>query len=541
MSTSARVSSALIVFVVSCGLFGLFVPRLYTADDLQYAGVIRTAVTGVPVYHPVGGPPFPAPAQDPEVPVNPRYALDWPTAVGVVRIADALGWHDEIDAILAMRVLMGALGVTFFFQAALLLGGRLSIATLASACLATSLVYWTYSTHLDESIGMLAFTCIALYFLVHQFVHERSRSDLLVPFFLGVASLYNFTALITALTVGVVWALNRADSHLRARVSALAYFGLIYSATAALGVVGGLVVTGSASELVSTSYWKESLFVGRAQYGFDPIRDSFETAADFGRALVSYPPVGGDTTLREYFTNASTGARIAALGFYGAAGLLSLAPLVVLLRKRWHDERMQALTVFAVAWFAASVLFAWWWDPSYVKYFVLPVLSWCFLLAIALVRLSRASTRALRVGLAVTGLAVVALFALNVSTIFLPQRSTESNEWLVAAHELRESSPDALFVSAGRHPLDFYISYFAGRDVVSAGLVRDVSGSDAEVARVVGDHVQQHARVGGPVYVYGLDSISESERRAVLGLLPGDELRRAWQFPEVTVYRSTTS
>ena len=539
MSMRARVSSALVVFVVSTGLFGLFVPRLYTADDLQYAGVIRTAVTGVPVYHPVGGPPFPAPAQDPEVPVNPRYALDWPTAVGAVRIAEGLGWH-EIDAIIAMRVLMGALGVTFFFQSLLLLSRRLSVATLASACLATSTVYWTYSTHMDESVGMLAFTCVALFFLTRQFVSGSSRSDGLVPFFLGLASLYNLTALITAVPAGIVWGLNRAGPAPWLRLRAVARFGLIYVATATLGVAGALALTGSASDLVSASYWRESLFVGRPEYGFTPLRDTFETAASFARALVSYPPVGGDTTLREYFTDAPSGARIAALTYYGAAGLLSLVPLVLLLRYRGHD-RMRALTGFGVAWFAASLAFAWWWDPSYIKYFVLPILSWSFLLGLALIRLSDSSRRAFHAGLAGTALAAATLFALNFSTVFLPQREESANEWIVAARELRKSSPNALFVSAGQHPLDFHITYFADRDVISAGLVRYASDSDADVARVVEEHVRQHVRVGGAIYVYGLESLTSEERRMLLELLPGNSLRPAWRFHDVIVYRRTGS
>jgi hypothetical protein len=493
-------------------------------------------VTGRPVYHPVGGAPFPAPVQSPDVPVSPRYALDWPTSVAAVRISRALGWGDEIDAILVMRILFGALGVTFFFMTIMLIGRQLSIAALAASALASSAVYWTYSTHLDESIGMMSLTCVALYFLVRRIVTGRSRYDLLVPVLLGAASLYNLTAAVTAVPFGLAWALAGDGRSSRGRLRSLTVFALTYVGVASLGVVGALLATGSGSDIFSAGFWRNSLFVGRPEYGFRPVHDAFDAGATFLRALAAYPPVRGLTTLREYFTRSSTGPRIAALCYYAAVGLAALAPLALLLRRRPWPGPMPRLVVFGAGWLVSSVVFAWWWDPTYVKYLLLPVLSWCFLAALALTLWLRDAARFV-VYLAVA--AVVALFALNLSTIFLPQRRERANEWLAAAKELRVSSPNALFVSAGRHPLDFYVPYFANRDVVSAGLIRYALGDEAEVARVVTLRVRQHARSGGPIYVYGLGSVSSAERRALLRLLPGTGLRPAWRFRGLTIYRST--
>jgi hypothetical protein len=319
----------------------------------------------------------------------------------------------------------------------------------------------------------------------------------------------------------------------------LAGFSCAYAGAAAVGVVGALLATGSGSNIFKTEFWRSSLFVGRPEYGFRPFHDGFDAGASFLRALVSYPPVRGLTTLRDYFTVSSTGPRLAALLYYAVVGLVALAPFVLLLRNRPWDDRLRRLVGFATAWFAASLVFAWWWDPSYVKYFLLPVLSWCFLLALALTQSLR-GTRSGRPVLALTSVAVVALFVVNLSTIFLRQRTESANEWLGAAQELKHSQPSSLFVSVGRHPLDFYVAYFAGRDVISSGLVRYASGDDAEVARVVRERVRQHARLGGPIYVYGLDTVAPAERRALLRLLPGTGLRPAWRFPQLTVYRRTT-
>jgi MFS family permease len=523
------------VFVLASALYASLLPRLYTSDDLQYAATIRTAVTGQPVYHPVGGPPFPAPTQRPDVPVNPRYALDWPTSVGMVRVARALGRHDEIDAILVGRVLMGAIGVTFFFMTVLLIAGRRLVAALAAVALATSSVYWTYSTHLDESIGMMAFTCAALYFLVRRILSGPSRYDLVVPLLLGVASLYNLTTIVTAVPAALVWPMGMGAESVRGRLRSLAGFALTYAGAAVLGVVGALLATGSGSNILKTAFWRSSLFVGRPEYAFRPFHDGFDAGASFLRGLVAYPPVRGLTTLRDYFTISSTGPRLAALLYYAVVGLLALAPFVLLLRTRPWNDRLRRLIGFAVAWFATSLVFAWWWDPSYVKYFLLPVLSWCLLLALALTQL-RVQSRSGGAVLALTSVVVLALFALNLSTTFLPQRTEGANQWLTAARKLKHSKPGSLFVSAGRHPLDFYVAYFAGRDVISSGLIRYASGSDADVAQVVKERVRQHARLGGPIYVYGLDTVTPSERRLLLHLLPGTGLRPVWRLPALTVY-----
>jgi hypothetical protein len=527
----------LIVFVLAACVYASFLPRLYTADDLQYAGTIRVAVTGRPFYHPVGGPHFPATRQKSDIPVNPRYALDWPTSVAAVRVARSLGWHDEVDAILITRAVLGAVGVTFFFMTVLLLARRFSIAAVTAAALAASSVYWTYSTHLDESIGMMAFTAGALFFFVRRVVDGRSRVDLIVPLLLGVASLYNLTAVVTAVPMALVWALGEGTTSARRWLRSLALFGCTYVGAAALGIIGALLATGAGDGIFKAGFWRSSLFVGRPEYGLRPFHYAFAAGASFLRALVSYPPVRGLTTLREYFTVSSTGPRAAALLYYAVVGLLAVLPLVFLLHARPLDDRMRRLTVFGFVWLSASLIFGWWWDPEYVKYFLLPVLSWCFLLALALARLVGVRSRFARPALAVSAAAVAALLALNLWTIFLPQRRKGANEWLAAAAELRRSEPNALFVSAGRHPLDFYIAYFANRDVISAGLVRYAAGNGRTVERVVSRRIREHTRVGGPIYVYGLGTVSPAERSALFGLLPGKGLRAAWRFPHLTVYR----
>jgi len=212
--------------------------------------------------------------------------------------------------------------------------------------------------------------------------------------------------------------------------------------------------------------------------------------------------------------------------------LFALAPPALLLRQHPRDERFRRLRLFGVAWFLTAAAFGWWWDPTYVKYFLLVVVSWSFVLGLAL-RHAHAERRIL----AVASVAVAASFALNLATIFLPQRSSSANEWLAASHALRRAPASALFVSAGRHPLDFYIAYFADRDVVSAGLVRYATGDEAAVTRTVSRRVRAHLAAHGPIYVYGLADVTAAERRRLLRVLPRGPLRRTWTFAGLPVYR----
>jgi hypothetical protein len=509
------------------------VPRLYTADDLQYAATVETAATGMPVYHPAGGPSFPAAPLRPELVVNPRYALDWPTSIGAVRLARRFGWDNVIGAILATRILAGALGIAFFCATVLLLTRRVSIAVVVGAFLAVSLVYWTYSSHVDESIGMVAFTSAAVFFLARRFVRGSSRWDVLVPVLLGVASLYNFTAVITAVAMAYAFVLTSPPGS--SRTGAAARFGAVYAGTALAGVVAAIAVAGDASQVLHITYWKSALFVGHPEYGFNVFHDAFATASDFLRGLVAYPPVRGTATLRQYFEHAHWGQRLAALVFYGVFALVAIAPLVVLVRHRARLGPLRGPALFALAWFGCALLFAWWWDPSYVKYFVLPVLSWALLSGLSLAVLCSGESRWFRPAMTLAAIVVVGALALNLSTIFWPQ-SRDPNELRRIARQLRASSPNALFVSAGQQPLDFYIPYFARRDVVSLGLAT-YAANPRRAAGVVTEHIEQHLHDGGPIYVYGLNTLSRSKRETVLSLLPGKPRRAQWRFPGVTVYR----
>src|SRR5436190_1893516 len=80
--------------------------------------------------------------------------------------------------------------------------------------------------------------------LVRGIMRGPSRTDLLVPLLLGVGSLYNLTAAVTALPAALAWVRDRA-SRGASQARSLALFASIYLGVAALGIVGALTAIGS--------------------------------------------------------------------------------------------------------------------------------------------------------------------------------------------------------------------------------------------------------------------------------------------------------
>ncbi len=93
----------LLVFVLACAFFGLWVPQAYSGDDLQYAGVIKQATSSTFLFHPAGGRDYdPAtnaahfnPGETISI-INPRYLLEWPTSVATVNLWKLFGWQGDV-------------------------------------------------------------------------------------------------------------------------------------------------------------------------------------------------------------------------------------------------------------------------------------------------------------------------------------------------------------------------------------------------------------------------------------------------------------
>lgn len=196
----------LLILVLAAFLLGI--SYNYSGDDLQYAIVIESALSDDIFYHPAGGrayePQVDQTARPGGVPINLRYLFEWPTSIVTAKLWQVLGWNEGVILpIQVLRAIVGTLGILFFFLAVNQLCHHPLIAVLSSIGLAITISYWTYSTHLDQSINMMALISASFYVLVRQ--HKTGfteRGKFLIAALLALATLYNFTAILTAFVFG---------------------------------------------------------------------------------------------------------------------------------------------------------------------------------------------------------------------------------------------------------------------------------------------------------------------------------------------------
>lgn len=526
-------------------LYGVWLPHEYSGDDLQYATVIQQSLEGRVLFHPVGETNFragpgdePSSTTAPGVPVNPRYLLEWPTSVAVANGWQLFGWDgDVIKPILVLRLVVGALGIFFFFLAIHVLSVDTLSATLASVGLATTLGYWTYSTHLDQTINMIALLCIAFYLIALR-VNDPGQTRIvpMLALTLAAATLYNFTALIPSLVFGIAAAALTTSGERYRRIKEFARFSAIYGVILVTGLALGVAIWESPGALVSSEYWRSARFSGHPEYNVDVIRDTLRSAFGFSKSQITYPGVPG--SLQEHWDSVGRAGRLQVAGYYGVIlGLMSV-PFALGIWKRDQLKVRPIVWVMFSSLLIAYSLFNWWWDPGYIKYWLIPLMCWWALVSILLGNLKEMPGRLYAVTATVLAVFIVATFALNAATIFRPQADEDANEWLIVAQKLKESEPDALFISAGSHPLDFLISFFTRRDIVSSGLVLYSRGSTDHqfVSNVISSRVDRYRADGAPVYVYGLESLSSDDRRQFSSFLDDNELRIAWVFHDLTIY-----
>lgn len=536
--------AALIAVLLAATIYAVWLPSRHSGDDLQYATIIQQSVDGRTFFHPAGltevDPAIPPSGEGRlSVPVNPRYLLEWPTSIAAASLWDAAGWNgDVVTPVLVLRIVAGAVGLLFFFLAVRLLTTDSVLSLLATLGLATTVSYWTYSTHLDQSINMIALLCVAFYLAVRRAREPGNRWILAgLALSLAFATLYNFTGAIPALLVGVfvgATAPGGGSLYLKAREAITFY--VLYGVTVVVILLGGVALLESPSAIVDPAYWSNARFSGHPEYDVAPVRDAFRSALGIAKSQIAYPATSG--SLQAYWDTAGADQKLQVLAYYGVVLLLIAVPLLLVVRHRKQLGSKAPVVALLGGIFLAYSIFNWWWDPGYVKYWLIPLLAWWGLVAIALATLKQAGSALYRPVVAAVAVVIVITFAMNVTTIFQPESGENGNEWRAIADELKASPPNALFISTGAHPLDFNISYFTRRDVVSTDLVLYSQGfsGDQFVTDLLARRVDRYERAGAPIYLYGLESLSPDALPGYMSLFDVSRLRAAWTFEDLTVY-----
>lgn len=525
---------AILAFVIPLALYLIWRPYVYSGDDLQQTMVIQEHVSGQVYYHPAGGRLY-EPGLTERVhearsmPVNPRYLLEVPTSIVVARIADGLGWQGSvITPVLIFRAVVGSLGVLFLFLALYELRCSGTAALLGSLGLGLTATYWTYSSHVDQSINMVALVALAFYLLVR--LSRRgvtTRGMIVLAFVLVLASFYNFTAVLTVFAFGLAVAFMQPQLTPAQRARRLVVFLAVYGVTALVMIVLAVALFVSPSSVTDINYWREVLFAGKPEYNIQILQDTLRAILGLAKSQVVYPGVPG--SLQEYWDSVSTSARLALLAYYGVILAVMAVPLVYFL-VRWRKQERWLLILLPV-WLALHAVFNWFWDPGFIKYWLLPLMViW---IAFALFLHDVRPTHWYRPALALTTALLVFTFVMNLTTQFLPGSREENVPWISMAETLgEESQPNDLFISVGGHPLDFHIAYFSRRNIVSTGLVAYAGEDDIGV---VEEQISRHRADSGSVYLYSAEGGVNVLAEAV-GVEP-DQIETAWTFPNLTIYR----
>lgn len=540
---SVRRQMTLLAFLVPCAIYLFSLPAIFTGDDLQQAMQVEQCVTGVPYYHPAGGrlyePGLTRRADErlKAVPLNPRYLLELPTVVAATRAWKRAGWDGNVILPIAtFHAVAGALGCLFLFLSLMHLRGDATAALAGSLGLATAAGYWSYSTAVDQSITMVMFLCLAFYVLVRQREGVSRGGLLILAVVLTAAALYNVTALLSVPAFGAAVALIGPRSSVWHRGRRFLILSALSGTMTVLTVLLVIAVF-RPPRVLDGAYWSDILFAGRPEYAVDPARDIVRAAVGLAKSQVTPPWVAG--SLQEHWDSAGHAARAGLMGFFGAVLAVMSAPAVALVAGRNRpsaDERW--LGVMLPLWFAVHAAFGLFWDPGFIKYWLVPLIPVWVVFALFLDRAGQRPGRRYRLALAGVALFVGFTLVTNLLARALPGSRGADNPWPTIAGALRDSKEGDLFVSDG-HPLEFYIAYFAHRDVVSTALINYANaGEPAVLGRVLGEQLRRHRSDGGDVYLFsartgGIDALA----RAV-GLTDAAPLVPRWEFRQVTIYRA---
>jgi hypothetical protein len=229
------------------------------------------------------------------------------------------------------------------------------------------------------------------------------------------------------------------------------------------------------------------------------------------------------------------------LGYYGIVIILFLFPIGGLLnkdlrRKILSPENRAPFWVFAGIFIIYSA-FNLFWDPGYIKYWIIPLICWWFYSMIVVKETQILGPEKSRLPIfAMSGFIALSII-MNLVGIIGNESRFHPNELLKMQEALQESPPNALFIS-NENALDFYIAYFTRRNIISLELINYSSNHNAKLLEnILAENISSHVKDGGPIYVYGFTGMNTEWQNKIIAMAQGTQLQPAWQFPNLTIYQ----
>lgn len=546
---------ALLLAIAVSFIYLAFPSRFYNGDALQVMLDVERDVKLTAFYHPSGSVLYePGYLENPVQPgqlINLRYFLDYPTVNLISHIWIALGLPSEslIMPVLIYRAVMG--GVSVFFTALFMFRLRPVrwIAIVVALGVGLSATHWTYATDLYQSITLVALVAAAAYGLAVQArkpVPQEPVGLILIGCILAFATLHNILGVLAVAAFGLAVLALPTEGGWLLRLRAGVIFGL------AVIIAAGVVYAGTRAVLPVTQgqtnpfQWSDDS--GNTQdsvlVDFSPLEDGLRAFLGFAKSQIIFPGINvrHPQGLREYWDASSNSARLVLMGFYGAFMLVMTSPILVLfIRRKLLPPQHRWLYVLLAGLLIFFTLFNWYWLPSDVHYWLVPTLCLWIIMGFTLAHLQETSPRLKRVLIPLSAGFVAFMVAFNWFNQIMPQ-ATHPNPLLAEAEQLRAMSTSKdLFVSDG-NPVDFYVIYFARRNLLAVSIVS--MQADANADRITELATEQGRRVladGGNIYFYtrSKDPSVWQGLATLVGLPPETPLELISETDQHTIYRFT--
>jgi hypothetical protein len=534
-------------------LYISFPSHFYNGDALQVMLDVERDVKQTTFYHPSGSPLYEPGYLESSAPpgqsVNLRYFLDYPTLSLVGRLWLGVGLPAEslIPAVLIYRALMGAVSVFFTALFMYTLRPMRWVAAVVALGVGLSATHWTYATDLYQSITLVALVAAAAYALAVQARKSNPQEPVglvIIAAILALATLHNILGVLAAGAAGLAILALPTERGWMPWLRA----GVIYGG--ALLVIAAGVYAGAQAVLPTTQgqqnpfQWSDDAGDSQSTFfaDFSPVEDGLRAFLGLAKSQVIYPGISVryPQGLRDYWEANPGPPRLLMMGFYIAVmGLMTLPILILFLRRKQLPPRQRWLYVLLACLILTFSLFNWYWLPSDVHYWLVPTLCLWVLLGLCLAHLMETAPRLRRLLPPLAGALLVFVGGFNAFTQMIPE-ATRPNPLQAQAEALAATtSPKDLFLSDG-DPLDFYLVYFARRNVLAAAIVGMQTDNNAN--RMNERATEQARRVladGGTLYFYTGNRDAEVLLRlaALIGLPSDTQFEVAWETDGRTVYR----
>ena len=400
-----------------------------------------------------------------------------------------------------LNAIFGALGIAILW----VLMRRLSTSRLpaiaAAGALALSYGYWAYS--LGPDIYPFATASLIAAFAGAYYATTNARG---LPYFVfgilaGVTVLgHNSNALFVVTVGGASLLLVCGDAGWRRAV----LLGLTYSAGVLLVLVplyGAALATVKANTPAEANDWLTA-YAQSGEWGKVSPASIHKAIVGSGRAVIGGHFLFSLDTVREWAEDASGGKSLREevylvrdfprwLAFVLVVPVVAIVAALVVLAgnwiRRWSDieQGPRTLAWLCVAWLLPVAVFAFWWEPVNLEFWIAAWIPVAILLALPLTVPSGARGR--RLDSWVVGGLLASLFAVNFVGSIVPQLSQENDYWRERIAWYEEHATENDLVLANNHLETYYLRYFTPATVVQIDVPWLNAGKDSQQAFAVVD------------------------------------------------------